>query len=976
MTVNALFRNVLTASFHGSIVILAVFLLRLILRKAAPKKYLCYLWVLAGLRLLMPFDIQSPFSLQPQTPPDVIIRWEQPASYYPSQMQERLPRQTLTNPAPAETHADTVSEDLPVSSRVLPETGNTTSSAKVTAVTLLSLLWAAVALAFLGYNLYCYESLRRKVSGARKIPGGWESDGIETAFILGFVKPRIYIPAQTPSQDRAYILAHERTHLEKGDHWVKMLGFATLAIHWFNPLVWAAYILLCKDIEMACDERVVQFMELQERKEYSTALLNCSSAHVRHAASPVAFGEVNVKNRIASILAYRNPSFWAGFLSAMAVVFVTVCFVTNPIASTDSPVRITSKAFAPATQPPMEENPDWGVSILTDTTSTATLRLYYRIEGDRQEDIPMVVLRDKPFALEAWNGKTWESIPLREDTPDFYSRHGEEVPIDSNYYTSDVVELQAFYGKLPEGDYRLCVPITRLDETKIHYVWFHIYANALTGDEAEAFARVEAALYRLANSQNYLATISDSSRQGVVLPTTVLQVNGSSAQIDYYTGEYRYASYPCSSTDSLITTWLDSFYPGENAYVSFAGKDGKISSNEIRFTSSWLDVAGKVYHKTHTYLLNDFAQLTGVTLLTQSTDADGVVTKSQRTLSVDYDGSYNIERVSAPKDALAAAQASPWGLYFAVSDDDLTSSGGEIRFRLGDNHIGISNYTTDSAYWLEKDSPGVVEEKRWQPLISKGGDPHWGDDTYRVKSRFTSVAVDWTPWYGELSPGLYRMGKRFYEGSDSIIQYAEFRIYPSGAVLGEGGESAMARINAAIEKACAGNYCVKSTNYSTDPFSRENTDYVYWKWNGICVTDAMNYADSTLVRRPPVREEDAQYIDPENNYNPDFFYDRWARVLPWNQPNFRLYFPQGDSVISSSEISFTGAYFRNARSITHYSVFFDEDGSLASIAMQSGSSVGTTYTHVLSFEDVAEEEIRAVVEGALNSETHSEGGSL
>ena len=220
------------------------------------------------------------------------------------------------------------------------------------------------------------------------------------------------------------------------------------------------------------------------------------------------------------------------------------------------------------------------------------------------------------------------------------------------------------------------------------------------------------------------------------------------------------------------------------------------------------------------------------------------------------------------------------------------------------------------------------------------------------------------------------MGKRFYEGSDSIIQYAEFRIYPSGAVLGEGGESAMARINAAIEKACAGNYCVKSTNYSTDPFSRENTDYVYWKWNGICVTDAMNYADSTLVRRPPVREEDAQYIDPENNYNPDFFYDRWARVLPWNQPNFRLYFPQGDSVISSSEISFTGAYFRNARSITHYSVFFDEDGSLASIAMQSGSSVGTTYTHVLSFEDVAEEEIRAVVEGALNSETHSEGGSL
>lgn len=976
MTVNALFRNVLTASFHGSIVILAVFLLRLILRKAAPKKYLCYLWVLAGLRLLMPFDIQSQFSLQPQTPPGVIVRWEQPASFYPSEEPAKQPRQTLADIA--DTQSEMVSEDtegLPVSSRVLPEDDTPSlSGAKTASVSFLPLLWAAVALAFFGYNLYCYQSLRQKVKNARKIPGGWETDGIETAFILGFIKPQIYIPTQTPTRDRAYILAHERTHLEKGDHWLKMLGFVTLAIHWFNPLVWAAYILLCKDIEMACDERVVQFMELQERKEYSTALLNCSSSHVRHAASPVAFGEVNVKNRIQSILAYRNPSFWAGFLSAMAVVFVTVCFVTNPIASGDN-LKSSSKAFTLATQPPMEEASDWGVTILPDVTSSSTLRLYYGL--DSQDDVPVEVLWDSLYRLDVWNGKSWEALPLQEDAPPFRGTADNTVLLSQDYYTSDVLDIQTYYGKLPEGDYRVCVPITRQEETKDHYVWFHIYANALTGEEAEAFAKVEAALYRLSNSRNYLAAFSDSSRQGVVLPTASIRVNGSSAQIDYYTGDYCYASYPCSPKDTLVTAWLDSFYPGDNVYISFAGEDGKIGSNEISFTSSWVDVLGKVTHRTHTYHLNDLGQLMDATLLTQSTDDDGVVTKSQRTLSVEYDGSYHIDTLLTAKDAYTATRESPWNLCFMVDDDSLTASGGEVSFRLGDGHVGVSHYTTDGSFWLEKYNPSSYEDRRWQALLTKADSPSWGDGTYRVRNRATTQVVDWTSWYGELSPGLYRMGKNFYDGSESITQYAEFLVYPSGAVMGNGGEAAMARIKAAVDKVCAGSYCVKSTDYTDAPLSGEEyNEYVFWKWNGICVTDALNYTDSSLVRRPPVREEDARYIDPESNYNPDFFYDRWARALPWNQPNFRVYFPQGDSVISDGEISFTGAYFRSARSITHYSVFFDGDGNLSSIVTQSGNSGGTSYTNVLSFEKVSEEEIRAVVEEALDKEAQSEGGSL
>ena len=133
----------------------------------------------------------------------------------------------------------------------------------------------------------------------------------------------------TPEEQR-YILAHERTHLDKGDHWFKMVGFLALALHWFNPLVWAAYILLCKDIEIACDERVVQFMELDERKAYSAALLNCSTNRAHFAACPVAFGEVSVKERIKSVLSYKKPSFWISLVGVIAIVFVAVCLVTSP----------------------------------------------------------------------------------------------------------------------------------------------------------------------------------------------------------------------------------------------------------------------------------------------------------------------------------------------------------------------------------------------------------------------------------------------------------------------------------------------------------------------------------------------------------------------------------------------------------------------------------------------------------------------
>ena len=327
-----LFQNVLTASFHGSIVILTVMLLRLVLKRT-PKKFICLLWLLAGIRLLMPFEIQSSLSLQPETPVTGAY-WEYTAEDYPVFSQDVVQDPEITQPAGKNpTGTEAVAGETPDMQPQKPA---------VRWDMVIPWIWLAGACSFAVYSLISYLSLKRKVRFAVQIPGGWECDAIGTAFILGFVRPQIYIPMGMSPTVRKHILAHERTHLEKGDHWFKMIGFLALALHWFNPLVWAAYILLCKDIEMACDERVVQFMELEERKEYSAALLSCSTNRGHFAACPVAFGEVSVKYRIRSVLGYHKPGFWISLVGVAAIFFVAVCLVTSPAGEPAQPEEATA----------------------------------------------------------------------------------------------------------------------------------------------------------------------------------------------------------------------------------------------------------------------------------------------------------------------------------------------------------------------------------------------------------------------------------------------------------------------------------------------------------------------------------------------------------------------------------------------------------------------------------------------------------
>ena len=274
-----LFRNILNASIQGSVVIAVVFVLRLLLRKA-PKKYICMLWILAGLRLLNPFPIESVLSLQPQGGMVTETRWQM----------------------------------LVQSGEILP------------------FIWVVGAGAMLFYSMISYALLKLRLREAVRVgPEVWESDRIDTAFVLGYIRPCIYLPMNIRDIYREMVLLHERCHLKRLDHWVKLLMFVALATHWFNPLVWLAYVLLCWDTEYACDELVIRDMDLPQRKLYSAALLACSSRNRYLTASAVPFGEKPIKRRIKAVLNYRRPAHWATVLAIGALIVVALCLLTDPI---------------------------------------------------------------------------------------------------------------------------------------------------------------------------------------------------------------------------------------------------------------------------------------------------------------------------------------------------------------------------------------------------------------------------------------------------------------------------------------------------------------------------------------------------------------------------------------------------------------------------------------------------------------------
>lgn len=306
------FLKLVNLSISASWLILAVLVLRVVLKKA-PKWVMPLLWSVVALRLVCLFSIESALSLIPSAetiPSEIVTETREPVLY------EQATLDIVTNPT------------LPSAAEV--PVGVSRQQAQVD-FNIYSVLWLAGMAALLVHALVSAGKLKRKLATAILLRDNiYESEFVDSPFVFGVVKPNIYLPMHMDEGTAAYVIAHERAHLARRDHWWKVLGYLVLALHWFNPLVWVAYILFCRDIELACDEKVVRGLDGAARADYSQALLSCAAPKRAVAACPLAFGEGNIKTRVKSALHYKKPAFWVAAAAVLAVVIVAVCFLTNP----------------------------------------------------------------------------------------------------------------------------------------------------------------------------------------------------------------------------------------------------------------------------------------------------------------------------------------------------------------------------------------------------------------------------------------------------------------------------------------------------------------------------------------------------------------------------------------------------------------------------------------------------------------------
>ena len=306
------FLKLVNLSISASWLILAVLVLRIVLKKA-PKWVMPLLWGVVALRLVCLFSIESALSLIPSAetiPSEIVTETREPVLY------EQATLDIVTNPT------------LPSAAEV--PVGVSRQQAQVD-FNIYSILWLAGMAALLVHALVSAGKLKRKLATAILLRDNiYESEFVDSPFVFGVVKPNIYLPMHMDEGTAAYVIAHEHAHLARRDHWWKVLGYLVLALHWFNPLVWVAYILFCRDIELACDEKVVRGLDGAARADYSQALLSCAAPKRAVAACPLAFGEGNIKTRVKSALHYKKPAFWVAAAAVLAVVIVAVCFLTNP----------------------------------------------------------------------------------------------------------------------------------------------------------------------------------------------------------------------------------------------------------------------------------------------------------------------------------------------------------------------------------------------------------------------------------------------------------------------------------------------------------------------------------------------------------------------------------------------------------------------------------------------------------------------
>ena len=310
---DVIFLKVLNMSISASWLILAVIVLRPFLKKA-PKWILCVLWAMVAIRLIFPLSFESTFSLIPSAEtinPSVIQHAQEPA---------------------LNSGVTFIDDTLnPIINESVSPTPDISANPLQIWISVGGVVWSAGLIVLLGYALFSYLRIRNKCQEAILLRDNiWLCDAVKSPFILGIIRPRIYLSSSIEERQITYVLAHEQAHLKRKDHWWKPLGYLLQAVYWFNPLIWIAYILFCRDIELACDEKVIKDLEMNGKKAYSHAMLSCSMQKKILMTCPLAFGEVGVKERVKTVLNYKKPAFWIIVVAIVACISVALCFLTNP----------------------------------------------------------------------------------------------------------------------------------------------------------------------------------------------------------------------------------------------------------------------------------------------------------------------------------------------------------------------------------------------------------------------------------------------------------------------------------------------------------------------------------------------------------------------------------------------------------------------------------------------------------------------
>ena len=496
-----IFTKLLEISIQASFFILAVVLIRFCFKRL-PKRYVCVLWALVAVRLILPFEITSPVSLVPDT--SEALTWTNAELTIPftSEIPERFPSQQL-HPVPQ--NYLTQENPAPETNVRIPEKVSTTKT--LTLSGLLSVIWLLGMLVFLTYDLFSYLRLKLQLRAAIHSQDNiWYCDRIPSPFVLGFVKPRIYVPFSVQKDHLPYIIAHERAHISHLDHLTKLLAALLLSVYWFNPFIWIAYLLYCRDLELACDERVIAKLGSAEKKPYSEALLICSVTNKALLQSPLSFSEVAIKDRIVNILKYKKPGFWGVVLAVIVCVIAGACFLTSsePTDSENIIRQTTPDMLDKVTKTSYLGN------VMTELPTAVGPDAYYRILSHGNLTLQLYALVNNEALIIRDGDTLYPLYDLQDLTIDT-----QELAVYKSDYDSDGTQEFALYNSAGHGSGYGIMGITMLE-----MVDGVLQATPFTISDMRA--QLERISYRYAEAEEIIYVSVDSGETEIALDVSWL----------------------------------------------------------------------------------------------------------------------------------------------------------------------------------------------------------------------------------------------------------------------------------------------------------------------------------------------------------------------------------------------------------------------------------------------------------------------